>query len=273
MKSEVMRFEDVNGVTVLRYKIFDKYDFINHAVSTRKGGVSSGEALASLNLGLSTGDNPENILENYKRFCNAAGFDINSAVTAKQTHSDNIRIVTDSDRGKGTVRQRDYDNIDALITDIPGIPLVVHMADCVPVTFADTKNRAVGNAHCGWRGTYKELACKTLSAMVQNYGTNPADVVCAIGPCICGKCYEVSRELYDDFKEKFGFDDATLCIRGKYYLDLALINRHLLERCGVPAENIVVSDICTCCNCDEMYSHRGLGKERGILASIICIGK
>ena len=271
LNSKVMSQHTIDGVTFLKFNIFNKYKNINHAVSTRHGGVSELENLKTLNLGFSTKDSPENVTENYRRFCNAAGFDVNKLVFAKQTHTANVKEVTQDDWGKGIFKERDYTDIDALVTNVPGTGLVIHTADCVPVTFFDTKNTAVANAHCGWRGTYGELAKATLNKMTELYGTNPKDVACAIGPCICKSCYEVSDDLYLSFYEKFGFDEGIIHQNKKYYLDLGAINRHILIKAGVPDNNIEVCDLCTCCNKDDLFSHRGLGPQRGLLSGIIKI--
>lgn len=266
-KSEIMRIQTNDGVTYLKYKILDEYDFVNHAVSTRHGGVSKGDALGTLNLGYNTKDTPANVTENYERFCKFAGFDSKNLVFGFQTHSANVRYVTEDDRGKGIYKERDYTDVDALITDKKNVALVIHTADCVPITYTDTKNKAIGNAHCGWRGTFDNLAEITLKEMSARFGTNPKDVVCTIGPAICRKCYEVSEELYNQFMDKFGYTDAIISKNGKHYLDLMLINKHILENAGVT--KIAVSDLCTMCNKDDLYSHRGLGPERGLLSSII----
>ncbi len=256
-------------VPYLSFDILDKIPFVKNAVSTRHGGVSQGETYSSLNLGTGTADDRESVIENYRRFCAATGFDINRLVLAKQTHCANVRVVTESDAGKGVLRERDYDDVDALITNVPRLPLVIHTADCVPVAIVDTKNRAIGNAHCGWRGTYASLAKIMLESMGREYGTKPENAVVAIGPCICEKCYEVSRDLYEDFAAKFGYDDCISEHGGRYYLNLPGINRRILIDCGVNSENIAVSDICTCCNCKDMFSHRGLGPKRGIIGSFL----
>lgn len=269
MKSDVMNTYTKDGVTYLRYKIFDEFDFVNHAVSTRHGGVSQKEHLKSLNLGFKTADDPENVVENYRRFCDAANFDIQRLVFAKQTHSANVRLVTEDDIGKGIFRDRDYTDVDAHITDTPGIGLVIHTADCVPIAYVDPVHRAIGNAHCGWRGTYDNLAKRTLEAMNKHFGTRPEDVVCSIGPAICRDCYEVSEDLYIKFKKKFGFEDAVFEKNSRHYLDLMLINKHILENSGV--KRIAISDLCTCCNTVDFYSHRGLGPERGLISSIIAM--
>ncbi len=267
MKSEVMNICTKNGVMYLKYKIFDQIDFVNHAVSSRHGGVSEGEALGTLNLGYNTSDSYENVTENYERFCSATGFDSKNLVFGYQTHSDNVRYVTKDDRGKGIYKERDYKDVDALITDQKNTPLVIHTADCVPIAFADTVNKCIGNAHCGWRGTLNGLAEITLKEMQRRFSTRPENVICTIGPAICKKCYEVSKELYAQFLNRFGYDDAITEKNSKYYLDLMLINKHMLEDAGV--SQIAVSDLCTRCNTKDLYSHRGLGKERGLMSSVI----
>ena len=262
-----MRLAVKNGVAYLKYKIYDDIPYINHAVSTRHGGVSKGEALAGMNLGYNTKDTAENVTRNYQLFCDATGFDSQNLVFGFQTHSANVRYVTEDDRGKGIYREKDYSDVDALVTDRKNVALVIHTADCVPITYVDTKNKAIGNAHCGWRGTFDNLASETLEAMGRLFGTKAEDVICTIGPAICPKCYEVSKDLYLEFKNKFGFVEEIVRQNERYYLDLMNINRKILEFAGV--KNIAVSDLCTMCHCDNLYSHRGLGKERGLISSVI----
>lgn len=271
MISNVMNIIEKDGVVFMKFKITEDVGFINHAVSTRHGGVSALPELKSLNLGFKTADTKENVRENYRRFCRSAGFDVNSLILAKQTHSANVRRATKDDRGKGIFSERDYTDVDALITNEKNVSLVIHTADCVPVSFTDVKNKAVGNAHCGWRGTFDRLAEKTLFEMKSAFGTAPENVICTIGPCICKNCYEVSEDLYLKFKEKFPYDDAVICADNKYFLDLALINKHVLKECGVKEENIAICDLCTCCMKDDLFSHRGLGPNRGLLSSVISI--
>lgn len=244
-----------------------EFDFIRFAVSTREGGVSEGEALGTLNLGSKTQDSKENIKENYMRFCTSLGFDAARVVLANQTHSKNVRVVSNQDAGKGIFKDRDYEDVDALITNVPDLPLAIHTADCVPVTLIDVKNKAIGNAHCGWRGTYSRLSEMTLNEMSKAYSTNPEDVTAIIGPCIHKCCYEVSKDLYEQFSEKF--KDSSLIFEeyNKFFLDLPNINRKILSDAGV--KSILVSPLCTCCNKDIFYSHRGLGKNRGIFATFI----
>ncbi len=269
INSDVMYAETKGDITILRFKSLSDVSGINHAVSTRGGGVSTRHGLESLNLGSHTADDIENVRENYRRFCFAAGFDPMSTVLANQTHSSNVRVVTLSDRGKGVFKERDYTDVDALVTNYKKIPLVIHTADCVPVSFADKEGRAIGIAHCGWRGTYSRLAAATVDAMYQNYKVPPEDLICTIGPCICQSCYEVSEDLYQSFIERFGKSSALIRNGESFYIDLAVINKQILLSKGVLEDSITVSDLCTCCNTELFFSHRGQGPERGIFASVI----
>lgn len=269
MKSDVFSIYKKGDMVYLRHKIFENIPNVNQAVSTRHGGVSQGEHTRSMNLGFNTCDTKENVTENYRIFCKMTGFPVERLVFAYQTHSDNVREVTDADCGKGIFRDKDYTDIDALVTNCKNVPLVIHTADCVPVSFFDPVNIAIGNAHCGHKGTYLRLAVKTLKAMQDCYGTKPKDVICSIGPAICDRCYEVSKDLYEKFKEEFGYDDAIYIKDNKYYLNLMEINRHQLADIGVT--KISVSDLCTCCEKEDLFSHRGLGIGRGLLSSVISI--
>ena len=256
-------------IKLLKFKALDNLEYINHTVSTRCGGVSSKDGLESLNLGTYTADSIENVRENYRLFCSFAGYDEKRLVLGNQTHSLNVRYATSADSGKGIFLERDYTDVDALITDEKNLPLVIHTADCVPVSFIDTKLKVIGAAHCGWRGTIGELSRKTIEAMINKFGTNPEDIVSTVGPCICQMCYEVSEDLYNDFLNKFGKNEALIKKDLSYYIDLAMINKQILIKCGVKEDNIIVSDLCTCCNTDILYSHRGQGPKRGIFASVL----
>lgn len=264
LKSENMHIIDKKGVVYLKFKALDNIDFVNMAVSTRLGGVTKGKELGTLNLGTSTGDSMENIVKNYEIFSRAAGFTVENIVTTKQTHGTNIMVASLKDAGKGVYKERDYESVDAIVTSEKNLPIAVHSADCIPVTIVDVKNKAVGSAHCGWRGTFDNLASLTYKKMKGLFGTE--DAICLIGPGICRACYEVSEDLYLQFLSKFDFKDAIIEENNKFYLDLPLINKHILEKEGL--ENIIISDLCTCCNKEHLYSHRGLGPRRGIMATI-----
>ena len=259
------------GVLYLTYSIFEELEFIKHASSTRSGGVSKGE-LGGMNFGAATRDLKENIKRNYEIFCDAAGIDISSVVISSQFHNANIKVCEEEDKGAGVLYPLPYSDVDGLITDKKGVTLCIFSADCIPVLFADPENKAIGACHCGWKGTYKELAGLTVGRMKELYNTNPSVLKVVIAPGICMKCYEVSKELYFDFKEKFPYASDSECAvetDGKYYINLPLINKRILENSGVKSENIYISDLCTCCNPELLHSHRATNGKRGIMGHFI----
>jgi len=261
-----------NGVSFFQYETYSRMPWIAHAFSTKLGGVSTGR-FAAMNLGFGRGDEDQAVEENYKRFGAAVGFDWTKAVLSWQTHTTNIRKITAEDAGKGTVRERDYKDIDGLITDVPGLALVTFYADCVPLYFVDEKHHAIGLSHSGWRGTVNKIGQRTLEAMNEAYGTMPEDVIAAIGPSICQDCFEVGPEVAAEFEKVFSNEQMNvICKAGKgdrLHLDLWKANAYVLEDAGIPKEQILVTNVCTRCNPDLMYSHRVMGPERGTLAAVL----
>lgn len=255
----------------LTYKKLDEIPMINHAFSTRLGGVSEGE-FTSMNLSLGRGDSDENVIENYKRLCKAAGFEFDSLTASKQVHETIVRRVTKENRGVGICKPVDMPSVDALVTNDPEVTLVTYYADCTPVFFVDTKKKAVGLAHAGWRGTVGEISRKVVEKMTLEFGTDPSDLICAIGPVIGKCCYEVSADCADEFIKLFGKDTAVVSEaekQDKFMIDLALANKLILIKSGVKEENIVISDLCTKCNSDLLWSHRATEGKRGTMSAFI----
>lgn len=250
----------------LEYLASDLID-VPHGFTTRYGGVSTG-ALASLNLGTSRGDAPENVLENYRRLGEALGFDPKNAVLCKQIHSGFVRTVTREDLGAGLYRPA-LTPCDGLVTDIPGAALVVFTADCTPILLYDPVTGAVGAAHAGWRGTVADIAGKTVAAMVSDFGARPENIRAAIGPNI-GPChFETHGDVPQALKNAFGeeMNDYIRPSGEKYYVDLKGVNKWLLHRAGV--ETVDVSDLCTVCESHRFWSHRVTGGVRGSQGAVI----
>lgn len=259
-------------VCFLTFPALEAYEEIIHGFSTRIGGVSENE-FSQMNLSFSRGDVRENVLENYRRIAAAIGFDDTHIVCSDQTHTVNVREVTQEDLGKGYIRPRDYTDVDGLVTNTPGVVLATFYADCVPLYFVDPVHHAVGLSHSGWRGTVGDIAGVTVRLMQEKYGTEPLDIVAAIGPSICQSCYEVSEDVIDQFKEAY---DGSLWERlfyakenGKYQLNLWEACRQNMLRAGIAKEHISVTDICTCCNPDILFSHRASCGKRGNLAAFL----
>ena len=265
--------EAENGVVYLTWPAIEKIEGIRHAFSTRIGGVSK-EHLSSMNLSFSRGDDPANVRENYRRFCEAAGFEVENIVTSDQTHTTKVRYVTKADCGSGVTRDRDFHDIDGMITDEPGVVLATFYADCVPLYFVDPVHRAIGLSHSGWRGTVHKMGQATLDAMHERFGTEAKDVIAAVGPSICQDCYEVSGDVAVEFERAFAGHEHEILIakeNGKYQLDLWKANEIVLLDAGVLPEHIEITDICTCCNPDLLFSHRASHGKRGNLGAFLCL--
>ncbi len=270
LKRHCVRNEDGTDLEYLTFPLLEKTEAVRHLFSTRIGGVSEGE-YASMNFSIARGDREEAVLENYKRIAGILGCDINDMVASHQTHTTNIRRVTGADRGKGISRERDYENVDGLMTDEPGIVLVTYYADCVPLYFVDPVHRAIGLAHSGWRGTAERMGECMVRAMQDAFGSRPEELYAAIGPSICRDCYEVSEDVALRFAD---MGEAVLLpgkAPGKYQLDLWLANERILEQAGIPGKQIAVTDLCTCHNSEFLFSHRASGGKRGNLGAFLML--
>lgn len=272
-QSKTMTLNNAHTVPYLTYNSLSEINFINHAFSTRLGGVSEGE-FTSMNMAFNRGDNPERVTENYKRICKSAGFDFDSLTASAQDHNTFVRAVTSENKGVGIYKPRDLQSVDALITNEKGVTLVTYYADCTPLFFVDTKQKAIGLAHAGWRGTVGRIGEKVVNKMTELYGTNPADIVAAIGPAISVCCYEVDKPCADNFYALSDLDSSRFVFpkdNGKYMIDLLETNRQILVAAGVKNENITVSDVCTNCNSELLWSHRATKGKRGTMSAFMCI--
>ncbi len=258
--------------TVLVWFTADVLNQIPHGFSTRIGGVSPAP-WDSLNLRPNQGDGPEALRENYRRFFAVLGLDEHRTVLSQQTHTANIRRVTAADAGKGVVRPRDYTDVDALITNEAALPLTVFSADCGTVLLYDPVRQAVGAAHAGWRGCAAGIVEKTVQAMEDAYGSRPADLLAALGPCIGRCCFETDGDVPAAMRDALGADaEPHMERRGaKFHVDLAGLNRQWLLRAGLAPEHIEVSGVCTACRPDLFWSHRKMGDQRGVQAAVIAL--
>lgn len=263
-----------NGVLYVSFPLLDAEAAFVHGFSTRIGGVSEGD-LATMNLSFTRGDDPERVKENYRRIAAVIGFDENRLVLTHQTHTNHVRVVTEADAGKGYVRNRDYTDIDGLVTNVPNLVLATFYADCVPLFFIDPVHKAIGLSHSGWRGTVSDIAAVTVKTMQKEYGTRPEELLVGIGPSICQDCYEVSEDVIDEFRasceEKLWPRLYQEKGNGKYQLNLWEACRQNLLRAGVLPERIEVTDLCTCCNPQLFFSHRASKGKRGNLAGFLMI--
>ena len=256
--------------------LFQRETGLQHGFSTRKGGVSK-EHLASLNLSFSVEDAKENVLENFRRIGERFGKTPEDFVLSKQSHETKVLKVGTKDRGKGITKDRDYEGIDALITDEKGIILSCFSADCVPILFYDPIHKAVGACHSGWRGTKGKILQNVVEEMRKHFSSNPAEILIAIGPSICKEQYVVSEDLALSFLEDYpdlGEDTASPIQRiskDKFQLDLWDLNRRIALDCGIKEEHISISGYCTMENPELFFSHRYSQGKRGLQGAFICL--
>ena len=227
-----------------------------------------------MNLSFTRGDEEEAVRENYRRLASALDVDYDKFVFTDQTHTTNVRKVTAEDAGNGLTREREFHDTDGLITDVPGLVLSTFYADCVPLYFVDPVHCAIGLSHSGWRGTVNRMGKATIEAMRREYGSRPEELRCAIGPSICQDCYEVSGDVAMEFEQTFAGHEREIILakeNGKYQLDLWKANEIVLLDAGVLPEHLEITDICTCCNPDLLFSHRASHGKRGNLGAFLCL--
>ena len=336
IREKQITLADNTVLPLLYFPLLEREEWLAHCFTTRKGGVSEG-IFSSLNLSFTRGDQREAVMENFRRTAAALGADLGKFVLSDQTHTTHVRKVTWEDAGNGLTRAKSFFDTDGLITDVPGLVLSTFYADCVPLYFADPVHRAIGLSHSGWRGTVGRMGKATVEAMGREYGTDPGDLLCAIGPSICRDCYEVSQDVAEEFMREFpekaweaesagdgaaspggeegreaesagdgaaspggekgreaesagdgaaspGGEEGTgwqerpgwrqlLTEKGggKYQLDLWRANELVLMEAGVKPEHIAVTNICTCCNPEYLFSHRASRGKRGNLGAFLMI--
>lgn len=278
------------GLQIAESRALAKLAWLTHGFSTRPGGESVLDGKPALNLGFTEWDERERVTANRAKFAQAIGAGEMPVVTLRQFHSDVIHVAA--------APCDEAPKADALITATPGLLLGVQTADCVPILLADTRRRVVAAIHAGWRGTLARIAVKTLGRMKMEFGTQPRDVVAALGPAIGRCCYEVGPEVAQAFAAQFPaaaewFDGPfeqlahgeeplwlpwlTMMPPGhvppppRVQLDLRASNRWQLVDAGVPEKQIAASDLCTGCRADLLFSYRREGAKTGRLMAVIGI--
>ena len=236
-----------------------------HGFSTRAGGVSTQEHLATMNFTTSTGDSNANVAENYRIFLSSLGLEPDSRVSSHQIHSARVRYVTEADRG------RVFDDCDGFVTDRKGVSLVVKTADCVPILLADPKAGVIAAVHAGWRGTVGSIAQNAVWEMLR-LGATVENIRIAVGACIHPCCFEVQTDFVEAVAALRGraFTDAHITGReGRLYADLVGMNLTILAEAGISPAQIDVSADCTCCAPYLYHSHRATRGRRGTMATVI----
>lgn len=265
---------DTASVAYFTFGLLDALDGVTNIVSTRTGGVSVAP-FDSLNLGLHVGDDDKAVAQNRAALCNAVGVDSRSLVTGEQVHGTHIAIVTESDRGRGSLRWSDsIPQTDGLVTDVPDLPLMVLVADCVVLSFLDPGKGVIGLAHGGWRGMVGGIGAKMIAVMQQSFGSRPDEIRVGVSPSIGPCCYEVGQEVVAEFISAFGapaeewFHAAT---PNATHLNLWKAAEQQMLDAGVRDDHIETAELCTACRTDLFYSHRADAGKTGRCAGLIAL--
>ena len=264
--------KDIDSLSIWFFKNLLEYKEISHFVSTQSGGFSS-LPYDSLNLSFNVGDKSQNVLKNRKLLSTALGFSVNSFVTPEQVHSGNVTVVRDKKYNLGATNYESaIKGTDAMVTETPGICLMVLQADCVPILFYDPNKKVIGVAHAGWKGTVNKIARNTVNAMTENYNSKNEDIIASIGPAIGPCCYEVKLDVVKKVeKSLYGGKEIIIVRDGKYYLDLWKANKIQLINSGIAEENIEIAKICTKCNQNIFFSARASRNAAGRFGAGIMI--
>jgi YfiH family protein len=242
-------------MTIVRSTLLTQFPEIVFGMSTREGGVSPGKL--GLNMSFRVGDNPENVLENRKRFLTYLGIDQQKVAYPQQEHTNNVQICSIAAK---------YDHCDALVSKESNLFLAISIADCTPVILFDKSKKVIAAIHAGWRGTVQQITKIAVSKMVEEFGCNAKEIVAFIGPSASKCCYEVGEDVAQQFPKE--------CLErkqnGKYLLDVKKANQIQLLHYGIEKDNIEIHNDCTISN--ELYhSYRRDGNESGRMLAVVGI--
>ena len=272
LSNEVVIHKRENGFEFLQFRkllelgVKHAYSLKPHFFNTRPGVVSSETYCAAV--------------DNYARFCNVIGVDVNKLVKPNQTHTSCVEIV-DNLPGKMSIEEDMFKDVDGLVTNIEGVSLASVNADCILLLFYDPVKRVIGNVHSGWRGTFAKIAVNGVNKMVQSYGCNPEDIIVCICPSIRKCHFEVKEDVKNLCEDTFGYTNRLndfieyigkdIDVTGKWRIDTVLVTKVLLQECGIKENNIYDCGICSVCNKDIIHSYRGDGKDAGRGTAIISL--
>lgn len=258
-----MPFSHHAGLRYFQFESF-QFDWLDHGVFTRQGGVSQGH-LASLNVGANVGDNPSNILENKNRIYQAMDRDPGSSFDLWQVHSADVLVANGPRQGEP------YPKADGVVSTSKDVTLSMRFADCVPIMLVDPDKKVIAMVHAGWKGTVRGTAQAAVTKLVETFKSEPDKLIAGIGPAIRRHHYPVGIEVIKAFRQSYGAgaDDFIEQAGGQFHLDLAGANRSVLESMGI--SNIEDCGLCTACDLEDWYSHRGQDGQAGRFAGMMGI--
>ncbi len=259
------------SLTYFTFKHLSCYPHVKCAVFSRAGGYSS-YPYHSLNLGIHVNDDSDSVIANREKASEKLGFTINNLIAMEQVHSDNLEVVTGADRGRGAFSWEDgIEKTDGLICNDKNLLLMAVVADCAVAVFYDPVKEVIGISHCGWRGTVKKLAVKTIGEMEKNFDCHASDIIVGISPCIDSCCYEVGHDVFMEFCNNFSSSGKTFFYQknGSLHLDMKKAIKFQLIEAGIKEEHLEISPLCTSCRNDLFFSHRAEKGKTGRFGVVI----
>lgn len=255
--------QKINGLPLGQFSLLKQTGLVQHAFTTKHN--ADGKI-----LDMNPKANVKQFQKNMRQLADSLNFPVESFTLSDQTHHLNVLPITWEDRGKGVVKPRDYENIDALITDEAGIMLTTFFADCIPIYILDTVTPAIGMAHSGWKGTVGQIGALTLKAMVKQYGTLAKNCIVAIGPGIGPDAFEIGADVAEKI---FALSPPNLksLEKGKFLANLWKINQEMMCQAGVPEHNIVLAEHCTYMHSDSYFSYRRENGNTGRMAACMAL--
>lgn len=247
------------NVEYLQFKKLLEFPEISHCYSLS---VNNFDVAGNENIN----EKKQEVIENYKMIAKQLDVDYNNIVRPRQTHTDIVKCITKNEK-EISLLPEELADVDGLLTNVENVVLSLGFADCTPIFIYDTVKKVIGDIHSGWRGTLQGIGKNAILKMISEYGSNPKDIICCIGPCIKKCHFEVKKDVRDLFYDKYKYtgriDEIIENVdKDTYHIDTTLINKIILQQAGVLQENIIDSKICTVCNNKLMHSHRSGSKGR-----------
>lgn len=258
--NDVLIHKNINGTEFIQFRKLLEFPNVKHCYTLRKNGI---------NVFAKDRDRVE-LEESYKKIAKALNFDYKNIVKPHQTHTDRIEIVNSA--------SEEFDEVDGVITNKKNIFLCTTSADCTSLFFYDDNKKVIADIHSGWKGTLQKIGKKAVDKMIKEFGCNPKDIICCIGPCIKKCHFEVDEDIMSKFQNEFEYTGRITEIiakgrkveeKQKYNIDTTLINKLILKEAGLLPENIIDSDICTVCHSDSFHSYRVDKEESGRNGALI----
>ena len=247
LTNNIIIHQNVNGTEFIQFRKLLEFSNVKHCYTLRKNGI---------NVQIKDGDKTD-LLNSYKKVADVLGFNYNNIVKPHQTHTDRVESVNSA--------SDEFEEVDGVITNKKEIILCTTSADCTSLLFYDDNKKVVADVHSGWKGTLQKIGKKAVEKMIKDYGCNPKDIICCIGPHIRKCHFEVEEDVMQMFKNEFEYTskineiiETGRKVDGvqKYNIDTTLINKIILREAGLKEENIIDSEICTVCNSDLFHSYR-----------------